>query len=74
MHAGEFGAAASLVEETDAITEATGDDLPAYSALALAGWRGRPAEAAQLIQTTMDWAAARSEGMGLSSRTTRAPC
>jgi DNA-binding CsgD family transcriptional regulator len=68
MHllAGEFGAAASLVEETDAITEATGNDLPAYSALALAGWRGRPAEAAPLIQTTMDGAAARSEGMGLS--------
>jgi len=66
LHAGEFGAAAALVEETDAITEVTGDDLPAYSALALAGWRGRPAEAAQLIHTTLDGAAARREGMGLS--------
>ena len=66
LHAGEFGAAASLVEETAAITEATGNDLPPYSAVALAGWRGRPAEAEPMIHTTMDGAAARSEGMGLS--------
>jgi hypothetical protein len=34
-----------------AITEATGSDLPAYSAMALAGWQGRAAEATELIGT-----------------------
>ena len=46
---GEFRAAASLVEETAGITEATRNNLPPYSALALAGWQGRAAEAAELI-------------------------
>jgi DNA-binding CsgD family transcriptional regulator/tetratricopeptide (TPR) repeat protein len=66
LHAGEFAAAASLVEETEAITEATGNDLPPYSALALAGWQGRAAEASQLFQATMSAVAPRGEGMGLS--------
>ena len=66
LHAGEFAAAASLVEETEAITEATGNDLPRYSALALAGWQGRAAEANQLFQATMNAVAPRGEGMGLS--------
>ena len=66
LHAGEFAAAASLVEETEAITEATRNDLPPYSALALAGWQGRAAEANQLFQATMNAVAPRGEGMGLS--------
>src|SRR5262249_40647610 len=64
--AGELGAAAALVEETAAITEATGDDLPAYSAMALAGWQGRAAEATGLIEAIKRHATARDEGMGLS--------
>jgi len=66
LHAGEFAAAAALVEETAAITEATGNDLPAYSAMALAGWRGRRAEAIELIETIKRRAVVRDEGMGLS--------
>jgi|HubBroStandDraft_6_1064221.scaffolds.fasta_scaffold29758_2 DNA-binding CsgD family transcriptional regulator/tetratricopeptide (TPR) repeat protein len=66
LHAGEFTAAASLVEETAAITEATRNDLPPYSALALAGWQGRAAEANELFQVTMSVVAPRGEGMGLS--------
>jgi len=65
LHAGEFGAAALLVEETAAITEATRNDLPPYSALALAGWRGRAAEAAGLIDAAIDRLTVRGEGMGL---------
>ena len=65
LHTGEFTAAAALVEETAAITEATGNDLPAYSAMALAGWRGRT-EAVELIEAIKRHAAARDEGMGLS--------
>ncbi len=66
LHTGEFAAAGSLVEETAAITEATGSDLPAYSAMALAGWQGRAAEATELIGVVTQHAVARDEGMGLS--------
>ena len=65
LHAGEFRAAASLVEETTAITEATRNDLPPYSALALAGWQGRTADAAGLIQAAINDLTVRGEGMGL---------
>jgi DNA-binding CsgD family transcriptional regulator len=65
LHAGEFEAAASLVEETAAITEATRNDLPPYSALALAGWQGRAADAAGLIREAIDELTVRGEGMGL---------
>ena len=40
----------ALVEETTAITEATRNGLPPYSALALAGWQGRAGEATSLMQ------------------------
>ncbi len=66
LHAGEFATAAALVEETAAITEATGADLPPYSALALAAWQGHEAEATRLIQATLNRVTARGEGMGLS--------
>jgi hypothetical protein len=66
LHAGEFAAAAALVEETEAITEATGADLPPYSALALAAWQGHEDEATRLIRATLNRVTARGEGMGLS--------
>ncbi|HEY1917879.1 MAG TPA: AAA family ATPase [Streptosporangiaceae bacterium] len=66
LHAGEFAAAAALVEETAAITTATGQDLLPYGALAVAGWQGRPAEAGELIQATLRRVSMRGEGMGLS--------
>ncbi|MEV4347293.1 LuxR C-terminal-related transcriptional regulator, partial [Actinoplanes sp. NPDC049596] len=66
LHAGEFAAASALVEEIDTITAATGDTLPAYGALAVAGWRGRPDEAAALAPAVLDVVAARGEGMGLT--------
>ena len=62
---GSSRAAASLVEETAAITEATRNDLPPYSALALAGWQGRAAAATALIQAAIDGLTVRGEGMGL---------
>ncbi len=65
LHTGEFGAAASLVDETAAITEATRNDLPPYSALALVGWQGRADEAAGLIHTAINGLTVRGEGMGL---------
>jgi DNA-binding CsgD family transcriptional regulator len=66
LHAGEFDAAAALVEETEVITRATGNDPPAYGALALACWQGRAAEAGERIKAVMRRATMRGEGLGLS--------
>jgi len=41
LHGGDFGAAAALIDEAAAITEATGSRLPSYGPLALAAFRGR---------------------------------
>jgi len=65
LHAGELTAAASLVEELGTIKEATGNGLPPYGAMALAGWRG-DWEASQLIEATINDVTPRGEGMGLS--------
>jgi DNA-binding CsgD family transcriptional regulator len=65
LHTGEFGAAAALVEETTAISEATRNDLPPYSALALAGWQGRAAEATSLMHAAINGLTVRGEGMGM---------
>ena len=40
LHAGEFAAASALIEEGDAITEATGSAPVKYPSLLLAAWRG----------------------------------
>jgi DNA-binding CsgD family transcriptional regulator len=72
VHAGEFAAAAALIEESDLITAATGNAPMRYAALFLAGWRGEEAAALKLIETvTMD-ASARGEGrvFGLTGHVT----
>jgi DNA-binding CsgD family transcriptional regulator len=66
LHAGQFKAAAMLVDELEAIAEATDDALPRYGALALAGWRGDESEARPLREAITDEALRRGEGMGLS--------
>jgi DNA-binding CsgD family transcriptional regulator len=62
---GELAEAASLTEEVRALTEATGTHLTPYGGLMLAAWRGRQAEAAELIDACLDEAASRREGVGL---------
>ena len=42
LFAGELTAAASLMEEVQAVTEATGSNLAPHSALGLAALRGKP--------------------------------
>ena len=66
LHAGELTEAASLVPELETIREVTGSNLPAYGAMALAGWRGRSQEALQLIEATIEDVTPRGEGIGLS--------
>jgi tetratricopeptide (TPR) repeat protein len=63
-HAGELAAAASLLEEAEAVGETTGRGL--YGALALAAWRGREADLSELIDARMDDLVARGEGAGVA--------
>jgi DNA-binding CsgD family transcriptional regulator/tetratricopeptide (TPR) repeat protein len=64
--AGELAAAASLIEEMHAATEATGSHIPPYGPLVLAAWRGREAEASQLIEAIVEEAVPRGEGLGVT--------
>src|SRR5207302_3187100 len=52
LWAGELAAAAALVDEVEAVTDATGSHLAPYGALGVAAWRGREAEASELIETS----------------------
>jgi hypothetical protein len=63
FYAGELAEAASLVEQADAITAATGRWLPRYGALALAAWRGREGDVAALLEPTLEAATTRGQGM-----------
>ena len=61
-----FASAASLLDEADAVTEATGSRLAPYGALALAAWRGREAEARGADRRHRAEARPRGEGIGLT--------
>jgi DNA-binding CsgD family transcriptional regulator len=66
VHAGEFAAAAVLIEEADAITEATGNAPLGYTSLVLAAWRGQEAEALEVIEASREDAAERGEGRAIT--------
>ena len=65
--AGELAAAATLVEEGRAVSEATGSHVPPYGALILSAWRGREAEATRLIEVTTTEVLARGEAYAVST-------
>jgi DNA-binding CsgD family transcriptional regulator len=62
VHAGEFAAATSLVDEADRISEATGTAPFTYTSMVLSGWRGDESEALRLIRSSVRDATARGEG------------
>ncbi len=64
---GEFAAAAALSEESDAVSRAMGSPFAPYGALVLATWRGRQAEALELIDGATSEALARGEGQWLTA-------
>jgi DNA-binding CsgD family transcriptional regulator len=66
VHAGEFARAAALIDEADAITEATGGVPLGYTSLVLAAWLGREDEARELIEDSLRDATARGEGRAVS--------
>ena len=63
---GDFAAAASLIAEADAVCEATGARIAPYAAMRLAASAGREAEAAPLIQATLEQAAAAGQGAAVT--------
>ncbi len=65
VHTGAFSAAAELIEEADAITQATRIAPLKYAALMLAAWRGNEADGLKLIEAGRFEATERGEGMGL---------
>jgi DNA-binding CsgD family transcriptional regulator len=67
-HAGELAEGAALISEAQAVADATGSQLGPYGALGVAAFRGREAEATELIQATMDGVTSRGEGRGVTSQ------
>jgi DNA-binding CsgD family transcriptional regulator len=59
---GDLDAASALIEEADAIAASTGYEPLRYHALTVAVWRGREAEAVQMIEAAEKRAVARGEG------------
>ena len=62
---GGFTEAEAAIPELDAVVEATETRIAPYSAMLLAAFRGRAAEASALIRTAAEDAAAGGQGIGL---------
>ncbi|MEA2450169.1 MAG: hypothetical protein QOG63_2101, partial [Thermoleophilaceae bacterium] len=67
LNAGELTAAAALLEEVEVIAEATGSPIAPYGALALAVWRGREAQALELMEACTKEVVSRGEGSALTA-------
>jgi DNA-binding CsgD family transcriptional regulator len=65
LFAGELVAAASLVEEVQVVTEATGSRIAPYGDLCLAALRGREGDMSILATATKDEVVQRGEGLGI---------
>jgi DNA-binding CsgD family transcriptional regulator len=66
LFSGELAAAASLIQQLRPAIEATGSNRVPYSALGLAAFAGRQAEAATLIEAINRDVRLRGEGVGLT--------
>ncbi|WP_312877466.1 helix-turn-helix transcriptional regulator [Lentzea indica] len=64
---GDFGAAAALVAEAEAIATVTGVRLAPHTQLILTVMQGKEAEASALIATTIEWAGEDGQLMGVTS-------
>jgi DNA-binding CsgD family transcriptional regulator/tetratricopeptide (TPR) repeat protein len=63
LFAGDLTAAASLVEEQETVSSATGSQLAPYSGMFLAAMHGQPDAAGPLIDATQTEAVAKGEGI-----------
>jgi DNA-binding CsgD family transcriptional regulator len=66
VFAGRFAEAAALIEESDAISAATGNTRLAYVAPVVAAYRGQEALALELIEASIQDATARGEGRAIA--------
>jgi DNA-binding CsgD family transcriptional regulator len=66
LFAGELTAAAALVEEGQAATEAMGSHRATYADVAVAALRGSEAEAAALVEAALGDVSLRGEGIGIT--------
>ena len=66
LFAGNLALAASVVEQVEAVADAIGNRPAPYSALVVAAFRGREADARQLIDASTKDFATRGDGLGLS--------
>jgi DNA-binding CsgD family transcriptional regulator len=67
LFAGELDAVASVLQELNAVQEATGMNLAPYGELGLAAWRGRELEARDRIEAAMGDVVSRGEGVGVTN-------
>jgi DNA-binding CsgD family transcriptional regulator len=67
LFGGDFAAAESLSEETEAVSDATRSALAPYGRLVVAAWRGREDETLQLIEAATPDIVARGEGHWLTA-------
>jgi DNA-binding CsgD family transcriptional regulator len=65
LHAGEFAAAAALIDEATAITAATGYAPVRYAPVVLLAWRGEEVQASKLIEARVQDATAGGEGRAI---------
>jgi hypothetical protein len=63
-HSGELDEGAALIAEAQAVGDATGTQLAPYGATGIVAWRGREAEATELIAANMEGVTTRGEGRG----------
>lgn len=67
LHCGQIEAATALLEESEAVAEATGITRPAYEAAAVAAWRGHETRAAEAIRAATAATIERGEGIGFTA-------
>jgi DNA-binding CsgD family transcriptional regulator len=67
LFCGNIGVAMSLAAESDAVIEATGSHVTLRTAIVLANWRGRDAEAVALIEARRQDVLTRGEGLWLAA-------
>src|SRR5262249_18211406 len=63
---GDFAAAASLIAEARAVSDATGSPFAPVAAMMLAAFQGKEAEAVPLIQSTIEQATAGGQGLSVT--------
>jgi DNA-binding CsgD family transcriptional regulator len=63
--AGELATASTMIDEAEAISEATGNAPLPYTSLMLAAWRGAERPAVRLIESAVKDASSRGEGRAL---------